>query len=108
MTTFILREIDEKSFQDIYRFDKKPDDKEVEKICIDYIKYSWLSYMPDRLGFEVVKVDRSGPYIDITFNSSLLSDNENGHQFDYENVTIEFRLDSEHVCKTGWLVQLTK
>ena len=111
MATFILKEINndyEKGFQDVYRFDREPDDKEVEKICIDYIQYNWLDYKPDREGFEVVNVEKSNSRIYITFNSAPLEDNEDECKFDYENVTIAFRLDPEPKYKNGWLVKLKK
>lgn len=111
MVTFILRELNndyEKGFQNVYRFNQEPDDKEVEKICIDYIIYNWLDYKSDREGFEVVKVERSNSRIYITFNSAPLENDEDGCKFDYENVTVAFRLDSETKYKNGWLVKLKK
>ena len=111
MATFILRQIHKdhtNGFQDIYRFERKPDDKEVEKICIDYIHYYWLDYKPDREGFEVVGIERSNSCIYITFNSSPLEDDEDGYEFDYQDVTLKFRLDSECTDETGWLVELKK
>ncbi len=104
--SYILKGLNDEYCEDtleIFRSVNRMGEEELMKVCVEYVKYFWLDYEPDREGFQVLDFENCGDKYKLVFNAALGEDGEYG----YENVELFFAYD-EVPDNVGWLVKLEK